>query len=388
MADENITLRKKHNVLSTSSSESSLFNATAMSMPDTSLYNDEVIEKLREEINNLKINLQSAHQEIENLLSHNMQLKTELDKSNKIIELYKKVNSGEVKCSTPKAYRKIQKRTRLSSLASTPVKITHEAHNDHSMQHIDIDPGSSQDVFTSQNNTIAKLAPPAKPSPPLAKHNLCVLSSEISNRIYTMCEKTHLKNYNMCHYRTPKCGIEYLLKNIDKKVQNFTRADYCIIFIGEEDFRKTHNYIELVTYIRDKLITLNHTNFVICLPTFKYMDNTNIMFNSRVDTFNNLIYMDVETYHYAYILDSNLNLSYTWDTYNQRHGHLNNNGFTQVVSDLQDFILDLETVNTSNSKLLRDEPSDDYTNVDRSKSPPSNINEINESAHSNCLFRL
>lgn len=166
-----------------------------------------------------------------------------------------------------------------------------------------------------------------------------------------MTERTHICNYNMCHYRMPKCGIEHILKDIDSKVRNFTHSDYCIIHIGEDDFKKTNNYIELVTFIREKLQTLNHTNFIICLPTFKYMVNSNIMYNCRIDTFNNLICMDVETYKYAYILDSNLNLPYTYDTYSRRYGSLNNKGLNIVISDLQDLILNLNTMIASNVEV-------------------------------------
>ncbi|CAD0198574.1 unnamed protein product [Chrysodeixis includens] len=104
MADENITLRKKPT--NTSLSESSLFETTAMSMPDISVQSDENVSKLHTEIENLRSQLLSAHQEIDNLLTENKQLKHDLDKSTKVIELYKKVNMGEAKCSTPSSKRK------------------------------------------------------------------------------------------------------------------------------------------------------------------------------------------------------------------------------------------------------------------------------------------
>lgn len=69
------------------------------------------------------------------------------------------------------------------------------------------------------------------------------------------------------------------------------------------------------------------------------------MFNSRIEIFNNLLYMDVETYNYALVLDSNLNLHYTNDTYNQRFGTLNNKGQKIILSDLQDLIQSISLLN-------------------------------------------
>lgn len=103
---------------------------------------------------------------------------------------------------------------------------------------VNIDAGCTQGV-ASLNNIIS--AKSHVPSPPPVKNNICILSSETSNRIQTLSERTHLGNFNMCHYRTPRCGMKYLLKDIDLKVRNFSRLDYCIIFIGEDDFTKTHN---------------------------------------------------------------------------------------------------------------------------------------------------
>lgn len=122
MADDNITHRKIP-VLSTSFSETSIFDATVMSMPDTSLQDNESINKLQEEINGLKAELQSANREIDNLLTENEKLKSDLEKSNRVIELYKKVGTGEAKCSTPCSKRKVSKtNTQVRRLTSTPIK--------------------------------------------------------------------------------------------------------------------------------------------------------------------------------------------------------------------------------------------------------------------------
>lgn len=73
-----------------------------------------------------------------------------------------------------------------------------------------------------------------------------------------MAEKT-FPNYKVCHYLSPGCDTMKLIDNIDIKLKNYTMDDYCLIFIGEEDFRQTNNYIDLTKAIRQTLLKTNHT---------------------------------------------------------------------------------------------------------------------------------
>lgn len=340
---ENITFRRARTISEPNDSSefiSQTLDCTTNSLPEMSEDEDEKeINILKNEVKNLKSQLESAHKEIDLLSSEIITLQqtnTELLKKN---EALKKVTISPLKkkIQTPKRNKipstnKLSNETQPTEILNSCTPIT-ESQTENSRN------------ITLPNNSNTQTSPP----PPILKQNICLISSETSNRLYTISQRTDLCNFNMCHYRMPKCGLRQLLENIDKKVQNFTLSDYCVIYIGEEDFRRTHNYIELVTFIREKLRTLTHTNFIICLPTFKYMENKNIMFNSRIDTFNNLIYMDVETHEYAFILDSNLNLPYTYETYNQRYGRLNNKGLNIIFRDLQDFVLSLNSINISSN---------------------------------------
>lgn len=346
MEEVNITHRK-HNTGSltnesvlTNDDGKTIFDTTMMNLTDSRVDNindNDTINDLLEQIQSLKMQLRSSHQEIDDLNSENFRLKSDLQKALKNVETDDKTSLTPGKkrsAPSPSNENKLKNRKLSSNMSNNYDSNSSIIHKETEVVTI-----NKKTQHCNNKKCLNTLSPPLK-------RNLCVISSEFSNRIFTMSEGTCLRNYNMCHYRTPRCGIEYNLRNIENKVRNFTSSDYCIILIGEEDFKKTNNYIELVTLIREKLSQLSHTNFIICLPTFKYMDNSNVMFNSRIDTFNNLIYMDVQTYNYAFILDSNLNLPYTYDTYNYWHGNLNNKGFNIVISDLQDLILDLDTLNT------------------------------------------
>lgn len=307
-------------------------DSTTNSMPELSEDEEDIqLIAYKDEIKKLQSQLQSAHNEIELLSLQNSDLKqinNELMKKN---DIFKNIASSPIK----KKVKTPLKKTINSSMKTKQTQTTEYP---------------TFKLCTQEDKT--KITPQDIKQPKIQllpmRHKICIVSSETSDRIYKMSEKTQLANYSRCHYRTPRCGLKHVLCNIHEKVRNFTFFDYCIIVIGEEDFRQTNNYMELVSYIRETLLPLSHTNFIISLPTFKYMENNaNIMFNSRIDIFNNLIYMDAETHKYAYILDSNLNLPYSYDSYNQRSGSINNKALNIIVTDLESFILNLNALNTT-----------------------------------------
>lgn len=352
---ENITFRRTRRQSEPSNDDSDIIsqtlNCTSNSMPDISEDDDyNQIKILKDEIDTLKAQLNSAHHEVELLTLENNNLKLCNEELLKKNNLFQRIVSSPVnqKQTTPiKTSSNIKTKFKQTQTINLSKKIVGE-----DITSLDVCTkiniadnactSSEREPVLQTTNTGRKTSPPLRTPPtsePSTKHKIVLLSGETSNRLYSMAEKTYLNNFELCHYRKPKCGIELIFDNIDAKVRDLTECDYCIIYIGEEDFRTTHNYIELVTFIRGRLLPLNHTNFIICLPTFKYMENHNIMYNSRIETFNNLLYMDAQTCNYAYVLDSNLNLPYTYNTYNKRHNTLNNKGLNIIVSDLEQLVI-------------------------------------------------
>lgn len=353
---ENITFRRTRTRSEPNNDESSdnipqALNCTTNSLPDISEDEDVYqINILKEEIASLASQLKSAHEEIELLSIENSNLKKSNEDYKKKNDIYKNiVNSpgkNKNKINTP--LKKSKKN--LKSTESQTINISEKDHSLCSnLNKTIIDNNTEKCVTNINRNTQGKTRQTTKYRSKTQK--ICLISSETSNRLYTMTETASSIKYETCHYRKPKCGLRQLLDGIEGKVKGFTYSDYCIIFIGEEDFRATHNYIELVMFIRKTLLNINHTNFIICLPTFKYMKNANIMFNSRIETFNNLLYLDVNSFKYAHILDSNLNLPYDHGTYNKHDGSLNKHGSMIIVSDLLDLIHDLGNLNTLHQEV-------------------------------------
>lgn len=342
---ENITFRRSRTTSEQNKDNSDIItqtlNCTSNSMPDLSEDEDGRLAILNDEIEKLTDQLNSAHTEIELLSLENKNLKQankDLMKENDILKkktsttAKQKEQSPNKSTNNPKKTKQTQ--TVIENISCTPsTKVGLKNKSEDSKLCIS---NTSQEKILHTNQNITSL-----------KHKICLISSETSSRIYKIAQRTQLCDFQICHYRKPNCSLNLLLDSIDEKVRNFTNHDFCIIYIGEVDFKKTLNYIELVSVIREKLIALKHTNFIICLPTFKYMVNNNIMHNSRIETFNNLLYMDAVTHNYAYILDSNLNLPYTSDTYSLRYDTLNNKGLNTVISDLQNLVLDISIWNAA-----------------------------------------
>jgi hypothetical protein len=117
--------------------------------------------------------------------------------------------------------------------------------------------------------------------------------------------------------------------------------DYCIVMIGDEDFSKTKDYVNLIYYIRDTLQQIKHTNIIICLSTYK-VGNFYGMFNWRVETFNKLLYLDVMTHGHANLLDSNEKLDYDFNMFKRYFGTINHYGMNTIFQNLQDLIIAFE----------------------------------------------
>lgn len=346
---DNITFRRNRTRSEPNDDESDIIlsqtlNCTTSSLPEISEDEDTPqLKILKDEIASLTSQLASAHEEIEKLSLENCNLKKLNGEYNKRNDMYKKIVNSPGKIKSKTTLLTPKRNTKTKQTQTTPVieKSCSSPINTKTAKSTSRNVSSSKPTQNTRTETT-----PKKHS---VKRRICLISSETTNRLYTIAERTNLRDFEICHYRKPTCGLRPILHKIEGKVQDFTHSDYCVIYIGEEDFRKTHNYLELVMFIREKLMELNHTNFVICLPTFKYMTDANIMYNSRVEMFNNLLYLDINTYNYAYLLDSNLNLSYDHDSYSKRFGTLNKIGLKIVVSDLQDLILSLCGLNATHS---------------------------------------
>lgn len=354
---ENITLRRKRtqsdnmNRTNNINTPETTIDESATSLPDISDDDLDQVMRLKERIDALQTELKCAHSEIETLSVENNELKRTNEELSKQNELLKKNMNSPIKLRmTPK------KKTKKKTNVQNEIVCRNEHHKaSHSQNIIDKSSNTQYKTTTTCKHT-QNINPPNK---------ICILSCHKYNKILSISENTLSGYSKLCHYLTPNGNIREMIRNIDSKLKGFTKDDYCIILIGDNDFKMTINYLNLISEIREKLQSLEYTNIIMCLPTFKWGNKTN-MFNGRIETFNNLLYLDAQTHKYAHIVDVNEILESNGRIAFHKHfGSINNNGIRILLQNLQNYILNLQYLNST--KELAE--SDTHSVKDDNQSP-------------------
>lgn len=305
----------------------------------------EKVEDMKKIVLELREKLECAEKEIENLLAENGRLKQQM----------KKTDTG---ISTPKntpSSRKRMSKTRIdfcqdiedspcknkttcippepSAKTSTLISSPEKTHNTSNVENVRIT--THKDPASNSLTSSAKLH---------SKHTkICIISNGSKYNTVDLAEKTfpqsptHNNPPTICHYSSPGGGMEQLFHRLENKLTGYTHDDYCIIFIGESDFLKSEKYSAKINYIRNCVQPLEHTNIIICLPTFKQGRFFNI-YNRRIEAFNKLLYTDNLKNEYAYILDSNKNLKYTDEMFNKYSGKANKRALMTIFNDIKEFV--------------------------------------------------
>lgn len=338
---------------------------TTSSMPDMSDDEDDQVKLLREEIQNLAKQLESAHKEIELLSVENSTLKRENDNLIRKNNVYKKVATNSPNKSSQNTPRK--KTHRNCKTKQTQTETLERERTDITTTNTEKQPNTTKneqrtkthmnnsDIKEIKNSIGTKTKTQAESHPPQQhiQNKVCILSANKQNRILSTVEETFDKQFNFCHYLTTEGATCDLLQGINTKLTDYTMSDYCVILIGEQDFKMAKNYSELIVDIRKTLSEITHTNIIICLPTYKYNINSN-MYNWRVMNFNHFLCQDIWTHKYAYVLDSNACVDYDYNTFYRQSGQLNNFGLHSIFDNLLVLINDIHMYNnkTVNSPLI------------------------------------
>lgn len=336
---ENITFRRRRtysdssNVSELTFTENTL-DVTTSSLPDVSdQYVNQQIIQLKEEIENLKINLNSAHDEIESLSLENNELKRTNTELMKINELYKRISSSPAKPNS--SIKKKKQNVKHNANKTTQTEII----NDNKCKQV-------RNIPDDENNKSGVINDNVKESAQneVRKSQICVLSTDKKTNVLTIADKyLTCDRFKVCQYLKPHVGTVNLLDGIKNKLKEYTLKDYCIILIGEEDFKTTQNYFNIIFTLRKTLCEITNTNLIICLPTYKCRPNSNV-YNWRVENFNNLLYLDIVTNNYAYLIDSNLNLTYDYRMFNSHTGEINYIGKKTIFRDVEELINSIEKI--------------------------------------------
>lgn len=313
--------------------DSTSLNRLSRSYQDLTKCTYDQLESLQLKVLQLEEKLESADQQIEELLNENFCLKK---KSNEYEETIK--NLRTICRTTPSKGQnktKLNKTTRQESYVNYKVTRTEENIKN-------IGPCNSPDIESPKPNTRQKLSElnTSNIMDDTKKGKVLLLSSNKTNNILKIAQRTLEEEYNVCHYLLPNSGLQRLTEGIGRKLEGFTRNDYCVILLGEQDFHATNVLSSLVKRLRDTLSSMYSTNILICSPTFKYSKYSN-MFNSRIETFNELLNRDVIKFEYAYLIDSNLNLTYDRKMFHLNSGKVNNRGMLTIFDQIKSRISEI-----------------------------------------------
>lgn len=398
----NVTIRRPTRVKSVSDI-SSILNSTlnisdssANSAPNISVDYDQINE-LKHQIVELKIQLESAHAEIANLSLENHEIKEKLEDHERKLEMFRKATKT-LNTLTPKrtnkcssTYRNInvtpqnntQNKPNLTDTDTTQIIKTNVMEIE-----ANINTFNKSTNNANANNLLDNYTNIQRENPVTSNKNLkestdtttstktiTTKTTQIKRKLYIIStdkryniealEDTYGNNYDIFHFKNPNGGIKELLTNIEFRLKGFTMNDFCLILIGETDFQMTADYVHLVLLIQEKLQKLSHTNMVIGLPTFRL--NTTF-FNSRIETFNNLLYLNLSLHKNAYMFDTNLNLDYNYNMFTKYKGVINNTGIQCILQYSKECFEDIIYYNNSIYK----ENQDTIKQTEITKSTPIN----------------
>lgn len=364
---ENITFRRtRHRTNSDpapddNDSTSQIIECTASSMPDISVDEDyDQVRELKEEIQKLVSQLDSAHKEIDILNLEISKLRFTNEDLIKKNQLYKKVTTiSPIKTnqSTPKRKplrngKTVHTQTDIQlCIPNTQQRFVEQFGTNKPPSEVSNLPDMEANVVynvlplhaATEGTTITERAMgPHKQfqhkliSDKTCFNKVCIISDNNVNNILRIAKNT-FPNANICHYCMPNVGAAELLSSLDKKLEDFTLYDYCIILLGEKDFFESQNYENLVNHIKGKIETVMHTNVIICSPNFKLKWNVNL-FNTRIEAFNRLMYLSNRTFKYAYLFDTNKHLEYNYKMFSKYTGKVNNRAIVNIFQNLNSYI--------------------------------------------------
>lgn len=286
------------------------------------------LERMEKEIKDLRLKLQIAENEIDNLVAENFALKNHnKDKDSKIEQLLSFCKS------TPTRPNKPKKIMSLNNSKLEPLELTN------STVEIEQQKQLGQTEYAKQPQT--KIDTIKSKDPNLNK--LCILSTNNRHSIIGLLDEYNVgKNFRYCHFITPNGGIKELVNSIEIKLINYTLNDFCIILIGESDFSSTNDYMQLVQTIKTAALKVQHTNLIIAAPNYVCGAT---LHNIRVEAFNSMLNLDIQAFGYAYFFDSNLNL--TFDMFSTYSGNLLKKGMKNIVYNLITKITSLQELYSS-----------------------------------------
>lgn len=346
---------------------SSTLMDTTKSRSVESIRDLDILDEMKQEIGSLQEKLAIAENEMDNILSENCELHRKVKTLTQEISVLKKI------CSSPSPLKRIRNRHSISPKESPLRKteyITQILTLERNISELQGKLHTAQNEITKLNQIIMKYQNNIHEQNSLGqrlprqelvtseslhrnswketnnnseenyvKRKLCILSTTNTLKITQIMHSEYFySDFEFCNYIRTNSTIDTLTKDIESKISTLTLNDYCIIMIGESDFYCSQDHITLVQIIKNRLNNITNTNVIIAAPTYIC---GKLLFNNRIENFNNEIYHSLRNQANVHVFDSNRRL--TLDMFSSFSGKLNNKGMRCILGNLAKFITSLQT---------------------------------------------
>ncbi|CAH2984813.1 unnamed protein product [Chilo suppressalis] len=304
----------------------------------------DIVSNQKLKIEELKTQLQISETELENTILENNELRRHVERLTQEILLLKNI------CKTPNRNHRRHVSTSLVNTSPSPKNSKQTIILENTISKLQNDLKAAQEEVAQLHMLVARLEGNLQATKITLtksetvkinrnvnennnneiKNKLCILSSEKGLKILQNVQRIdYLSQFQICHFLTTNSGINIILENIEEKLKEFTKKDFCVIMIGQRDFETAHNYKSLVKTIKTKLQQIKNTNIILTAPTYIC---GRPLYNHRVETFNNLLYDDININEYGCLIDSNREL--TMNMFSQFSGKINHRGIQNLLQNV------------------------------------------------------
>lgn len=282
-----------------SSTDSSLLDTTMMSLPNTSLDENQEIVELNEKINLLTNQLASAHLEIENLNAENFRLKTDLDKSLKVVETYKKIGIDNT-CVTPLSERN-KKRCKNKKTPKIVMTDIQQNKNDKAPEESNDDNISLSNLphnFVSQTeerNNIQVIKNSNVNFVPISR--VVVIADDQGRNIQRTLQQLMGERFQVTSFWKSGATLQDIIEAEHTVISSLTMNDYLIVLGGTND-RSPCIFKTCVSYF---LCSTRNTNVFFCeIPFNKYLSESKLNYELEFicSKFMNAKYIDMGFAHW------------------------------------------------------------------------------------------
>lgn len=318
--ESNITIRRKKTYKSTESLdsfESGNSDYLAKSLPDLSTYNESDLKELKEEMENLKYQLLSAHNEIDNLLLENSALRKQNEEQEAVINQLKKVCTESPIRKTNLKRNKLGKENEkpkeaaceaisyTQSLEKIPQQknISHSSHKQDKQFCMSYQTKNSTNkpnnaVCFKNNDPMRKNESNLKDMKDIEshKHRITILGSQqctglASKLLYFRQNLKTCYGYHITSDTKPFATAEEILKNYTN-----TKEKYVVMCVGENDKNPTNVITECINILKNN----QNTHVIVLGVNFnKYLNEymLNSMFKLYCNNSKNCTFIDKPSYY-------------------------------------------------------------------------------------------